>query len=282
MPVEGATLRYVIEGSGTDVLVLGSSVYYPRTFSAALRGEVRLVFMDLRHFSQGSEVDDHSRVTLDTYVDDIDRVRAALGIRRCVLVGHSHHGNVALEYSARCPDRVTGLVLLGTPPCNVQRTVEAGRAYWDAHATQTRKAILERNLEALAEHGLGADSAGHPFVARYVAEAPRYWADPGYDGSWLWRGVPVNAGALDAFRGFFVDYDFVGRWPGNGMPVMVVMGRHDYVVPPVLWDSPVSRLPGLTLHLFEHSGHTPQLEEPEHFDDVFRAWIDTVPSGVRG
>ena len=28
--VEGATLRYVIEGSGIPTLVLGSAIYYPR------------------------------------------------------------------------------------------------------------------------------------------------------------------------------------------------------------------------------------------------------------
>jgi proline iminopeptidase len=281
LAVDGATLRYLIEGAGPDVLVVGSSIYYPRTFSPALRDAVRFTFTDLRHFACGSESRDPSRVTIETYMDDVDRVRAAAGIDRCVLVGHSHHGNVALEYAAHFPDRVSGLVLLGTPPCDVQRTIEAGKAYWDAHASRSRKALLERNLEALAANGNRKQTTAEAFVARYVAEAPRYWADPACDGSWLWRGVPMNTGALDAFRAFFTDYDFMRRWPGNGMPVLAVIGRHDYVVPPVLWEGPVSMLHGLTLNLFEHSGHTPQLEEPELFDRVFMSWFETVVDTAR-
>jgi proline iminopeptidase len=35
--VEGATLQYRVEGRGCACLVIGSTVYYPRTFSSALR-----------------------------------------------------------------------------------------------------------------------------------------------------------------------------------------------------------------------------------------------------
>jgi proline iminopeptidase len=44
--VDGAGLRYRIEGHGPPCLVVGSSVCYPRVFSQRLREHLRLVFAD--------------------------------------------------------------------------------------------------------------------------------------------------------------------------------------------------------------------------------------------
>jgi len=44
--IDGFTLRYLTEGEGPDVLVIGSSVYYPRSFSQKLRKFLRLHFVD--------------------------------------------------------------------------------------------------------------------------------------------------------------------------------------------------------------------------------------------
>jgi proline iminopeptidase len=97
--VEGATLRYTVEGVGLPVLVIGSAIYYPRTFSHQLRETCRLTCVDLRHFAENEASFSPAGVTLDTYMADIEQVRVALGLERAVLIGHSHHGNLALEYA---------------------------------------------------------------------------------------------------------------------------------------------------------------------------------------
>lgn len=56
-------------------------------------------------------------------------------------------------------------------------------------------------------------------------------------------------------------------------PVLVVMGRHDYAVAPVLWEQALSKLRNVTFEVLERSGHTPQLEEAEVFDGVFLEWL---------
>ena len=48
--IGGATLNYVAEGEGPALLVLGSSIYYPRTFSKGLRRSCTLICIDLPHF----------------------------------------------------------------------------------------------------------------------------------------------------------------------------------------------------------------------------------------
>ena len=41
----------------------------------------------------------------------------------------------------------------------------------------------------------------------------------------------------------------------------------------ILWETAAPKLPRFTLHVFDRSGHTPQLEEPELFSRVLLEWI---------
>jgi proline iminopeptidase len=283
-----STLRYKVEGAGTPVLVPGSSTYYPRTFSRHLRDVLALAFVDLRHFAEttpGAPVARAAR-TLDTYLEDMDRLRDAVGFDRCVVLGHSHHGCLALEYAKRYPERVSHVVMVGAPPVGVRATIDAGEAYWAERASEERKAALRRSRGALAPHGLATMSPEEAVVARYVAEGPRYWHDPTYDASWLWRGVPLDMDALAAFKELFESYE-VGCDPARlQAPVLVVMGRHDYVVPPPLWDDALRGLGNgtgtgagrVTYRVLERSGHTPQLEEPRAFDEVLLEWLWERPT----
>lgn len=271
--VDGATLHYAIEGAGILILVIGSAIYYPRTFSHQLREACRLAFVDLRHFGDSDASFGLGGITVDRYADDIEHVRATLGFERVAVMGHSHHGNLALEYAKRYPARVSHVVLIGSPPCDVRRTIEGGNAYWTSHASGARKAALRDNWNALSSETLEAMSPDDALVAQYVADGPKYWYDPRYDASPLWQGVPVNMAIVTVFRGFFTDYELSWDPARLSAPVLVVMGRHDYVVPHVLWNEALPRLQNVTFHLFEQSGHTPQLEEQKLFDQILLEWI---------
>jgi proline iminopeptidase len=274
--VDGAKLRYAVEGAGTPVLVIGSSIYYPRTFARQLRQSLRLASIDVRHFGERDRSSASNAITLDTYANDIELLRAKLGMERVVLVGHSHHGNLALEYAKRYPEAVTHLVLIGSPPCDVETTIRVANAYWDAHASDTRKAARRERWRKLTPERLDAMSPEERIVAEYVADGPKYWFDEHYDASWLWRGMPMNALLIARFRDFFMDYRL--SWDAHQMtaPVLVITGRHDYVVPFTLWNDAAATLPSFSSHLFERSGHTPQLEEPELFNRVLLDWIRNV------
>jgi proline iminopeptidase len=274
----GVTLRYAVEGAGIPVLVVGSAVFYPRTFSHRLREACTLAFADLRHFGDGLAGSRVDEVTFDAYAEDIDHLRAAIGFDKAVIVGHSHHGCIALEYARRYPKRVTHVVLIAAPPVSVERTIAGGAAYWAEHASSERKAVLERNRRSLEPGHPDEAAAGDAFVRRYVADGPRYWYAPHFDAAPLWDGVPIDMDAISAFRGLFTDYEL--RWSPEQMPapVLVVTGRYDYVVPPPLWDAALPKLPGTTHVRLDYSGHTPQLEEPERFDDLLLGWLRKNPS----
>ena len=58
-------------------------------------------------------------------------------------------------------------------------------------------------------------------------------------------------------------------------PVFAALGRYDFIVaPPASWDPIKSMFQRLTIRIFEKSGHTPQFEEPELFDENLLAWMN--------
>ena len=76
-----------------------------------LRNHFKFVFfMDLRHDAQSNSSVETSRITLDTYLDDIEKVRRTLGLDRIVVLGHSHHGLLALEYARKYPQQTSHVV----------------------------------------------------------------------------------------------------------------------------------------------------------------------------
>ena len=271
--VEGATLRYVIEGSGVPTLVLGSAIYYPRTFSRELRNALTMAFVDVRHFVDTESVLLPYEITLETYLRDIEELRREIGFGRMVIIGHSHHGNLALEYAKHYPENISHVVLIGSPPCDIYTTSRAGRQYWEKHASDARKATLQSNRVVLTPEMLEALSQRDAFVAEYVANGPKYWFNASFNATSLWSEVPIDFDTIKTFRSFFTDYDL--SWDPQTMtaPVILVMGRHDYAVPHILWQKALPELKHLTFHLFEQSGHTPQLEEAALFDDMLLNWL---------
>ncbi|MDF2804155.1 MAG: hypothetical protein K0S61_4058 [Anaerocolumna sp.] len=272
--VSGTTLRYTVEGSGIPILVIGSATYYPRIFSWRLREFCTLAFADLRIFTESDAELNLERLTFDTYADDIERIRLALGFEQVVIVGHSHIGNLALEYAKRYPERVSHVVMIGSPPCGVKRTIEASEDYWETHAAEDRKATLRRNWEAISDK-LASMSSDEAFIAKYAADGPKLWYNYNYDSSPLWRNMHINMDVIKALRGLFTD-DYKLWWDSAHLKakVLVVMGCYDYVVPHVLWDEVLPNLQNVTYHLFERSGHTPQLEEQKLFDQLLLEWLE--------
>lgn len=269
--LNGASLRYHIEGEGIPCLVIGSSVYYPRTFSEDIKKNLKMYFIDLRWFSE-----DHIPVNLEEYdipsiADDIEAVRSELGLDSIIALGHSIHGTIAFEYARRYPEHINGLVMIGSPNIFGNEIYDnATLDIWET-ASNKRRELQNHNWTNLGD--LSKLSGTERVIANYHAMAPKYWYDPNYDVRWLWEGVVIDETLMNYMYGtIFKDYDMFREESSIPVPTLVVLGKHDYVIPYTLWHG-YDVVPGLTIKLFEKSGHTPQLEESNKFDKVVFKWI---------
>lgn len=264
--IDGFNLNYSIEGKGIPTLVIGSSIYYPRTFSENLRQPLQLIFIDHRGFVPSPKDADVTSFTLDTLVEDIEKIRHHMNIEKCVIIGHSGHAYMAQAYAKKYPHRVLHLVIIAAGPDQSPASHAAAEQYFNDSVCPERKAYLEKQLENLPQ--LLAADPEHRFITFCLKLGARSWYDYRFDAAPLWEGVYTNMPIIDHYWGnIFRDIDVTQDLHKLSMPVFLMLGRYDYLVAPFYSWYPLSTAcKNLTIRVFEQSGHTPQLEEPEAFD----------------
>jgi proline iminopeptidase len=272
-------LRYRIEGAGAPAIVIGSSIYYPRAFSQNLRKHLRLVFLDHRGFAPSPGPVENSEFELDKLLDDVERARRALGLGRIVVIGHSGHAFMALEYAKKYPENVSHVVMIGIAPDLSAASDEATEQYWRDSVSPERKAVLEENLRRLPDEELAKLPPDQQFIKSYVRDGPRIWYDPRFDSSPLWEGVELNIDMMNYVWGtVFRDIDITEGLDTFDRPVFLALGRYDFLVaPPSSWNPIRSKFQNLTVRVFERSGHTPQYEEATLFDEELLRWLSRHP-----
>src|SRR5260370_10523059 len=149
--INGLKIHYIVEGGGIPCVIpsLAGTRIYERTFSASLRRHLKLVFVELR--SNRSALGDIGSTTLDSIVDDLDRLRDELKFERIAVVGHSGHGFLPLRYATRYPEHISHAILVGTVPAfDTKRRFTEVAKYWEMLASKERKDVVARNYERLS------------------------------------------------------------------------------------------------------------------------------------
>lgn len=242
--VRGAELAVESQGSGPAVLFIHG---FPldRTI---WRHQVdhldgfRRIAPDLRGMGRSAAPD--LGYSMSTYAEDLAGLLEALGEESAVLCGHSMGGYIAFEFLRRWPDRVRGLILVDTKA--------------EADTDEGRKG-RDKQVALVREHGALAIAA---------AMLPKLMA-PGAPGGVvqqvkaMMEATPVAgvAGALTAMRD---RSDSSVLLPELGrMPVLVVTGAEDAIIPAGASKAMADAIPGAEFRSVPGAGHLPSLERPE-------------------
>lgn len=265
--VPGAELFYSMRGRGPACLVLSGigTRPYERMMPRALSERLTLVYVDPR--GSGRSTGDPADLTFDLLAEDLEAVRADLGIERVAVFGHSILGLLAVEYGRRRPDAVSHVITAGLPPRGDMAALAAkAAAFFEEDASEERKRRLRENLAALAP---GASSGQTLF-----AQTPMRFFDAAFDPAPLFAEAEVKPAFLGHVMGKLAPaWDIAVGSDSLRVPMFLAHGRYDYVVPYVLWQDVAPGLPDATLEIFERSGHQPFFEEPDRFTDVLMAWM---------
>ncbi len=267
-------LRYAIEGDGQNAVVIGSSYYYPRIFSKRLRKHLRLVFVDHRIFAEPYDVTNRNEYTLDLILDDMELTRKQLNLGKIIVIGHSGHAFMALEYAKKYPENVSHVVMIGMAPDLSAASQKAADRYWQELVSTERKNKLDSNLHSLDKKLVGLPP-DQQFIQQYVANGPRAWFDFNFDATALWDDARMNMPMFGYVWGeIFRDIDITKELDKLDKPVFVGLGLYDFIVAPFYsWDRIRHHFKNLTMRIFEKSGHTPPYEEPEKFDAELLHWL---------
>ncbi len=116
LSLETARIFYEVVGEGDPIIVvhggpgLDHSYLQPGLDALAIRNT--LVYYDQRGTGRSVAALDSTAINLDAFIEDIDALRETLGYERVSVLAHSWGALLAIEYAARHPEAVRGLILM--------------------------------------------------------------------------------------------------------------------------------------------------------------------------
>ena len=198
----------------------------------------------------------------------------ALGYERATLVGHSLGGGIAMQFAYQFPEITERLALvssggLGPEVSAVLRAAALPGAGLFIGVTATLGSTVGSQVaRGLAVVGL------RPTID--VAEVARGYAslvDHDRRVAFLstLRGVVGTGGQRVSARDRF--------YLAEGMPVLIIWGARDRIIPVRHGEEAHAAIPGSRLEVFDNVGHLPQLEAPGRFITALEQFIgDTEPA----
>ncbi|MFE1910365.1 alpha/beta fold hydrolase [Streptomyces anandii] len=112
---DGTELAYHVRGQGDPLVVLPGGPMRASAYLGGLGGLTAhrtLILLDLRGTGDSAAPADEATYRCDRQTDDVEALRAHLGLERTDLLGHSAGGSLAALYAARHPHRVSRLALI--------------------------------------------------------------------------------------------------------------------------------------------------------------------------
>ena len=227
---------------------------------------LQLILWDHRGHGR-SNWDPVERCTQDQLVKDMDAIRAALGFVKVLVLGISWGGFLSLMYSARYPERVMKLVTVGAAASHefMARAEENARILATPEQYQAYRSLWDGSLASDEE-----------MARAFATIRPLYF----YNKELAERANQVRSGTRYrvAVRNFVIHHEYK-NWDCRPelanirCPTLVCVGRHDWICP-VDQSEEIHRLiPGSRLVIFERSGHSPHIEEPEAFTEELRKFL---------
>ncbi|MEU5302952.1 alpha/beta fold hydrolase [Streptomyces noursei] len=270
MPVltapDGTPLAYHLVGKGEPLLCLPGGPMRASAYFGDLGGMAahrQLIQLDLRGTGDSGIPTDPATYRCDRQVDDVEALRAHLGLECVDVLAHSAAGDLALLYAARYPTRIRSLTLvtgraraLGIEFTEAHRREAAALRSaepWFPDAYRSYEAVwagtaTDADWDAIAPFFYGRwDAAAKEHAASEVAQtneeaAERY----------------ASAGAFDpaAARAALASLD---------APVLLLAGERDSGPLPRVAAEIATLLSGATLTVQPGAGHFPWLDDPERF-----------------
>ena len=198
------------------------------------------------------------------YQDFLSGFLDALGLERVALIGSSHGGLIALRTALAQPQRVSALGLVGSAglgryalPALVGLTLpgsgEAAVAWWSTPPGAAQWVTLFASLAF-------ADPLRVP--SAWYANLYRLARTPGHLQGAVLACLRGQLG-LEGQREVLLD-----RLPSLEMPVLILWGREDRILPAWQGEQAARHLRNGRLAVLPQCGHLPHVERPQRFLDI--------------
>lgn len=253
---DGARLAATVAGDGPTVVLAHCWTGCRATWAPVARRLVdrghRVVLYDQR--GHGESTIGTEGITIDRLGADVRDVLRALDVEDAIVAGHSMGGMAAQAFAGDHPEefaeRVRALVLVATTAHGL--------------AVSARQARLDAVLGRPVVNRVLGRRYGVTFVRGSVGRRARHGHLTAIRDSFVATPADVRVTCLSEMRGM----DLRRGLGGIGVPVTVVVGTRDALVPPRLGRALAEAIPDARLVELPGAGHMLPLEEPDAVADA--------------
>ena len=249
-------VHYEVYGRGKPVILLhgwlGSWGLWQETMGFLGR-YYRTYALDFWGFGESGKK--RETYAVQDFVSLVNQFMEQLGIVHAPLVGHSMGGTVSLSVAIRYPERVSKVVVIGSP------IVGSSLAVPLKLAGMRPIAFLLFNMMSVFRFGLKLAS---PIICR----DERFF-------KMLDRDL-----SRTTVESFLLSIASLHRTDLRPMldqikvPAMGMYGDRDVIVHPKQWQPMQKGIPQAQIERFPHAGHFPMLEEQQKFSEMLKAFLD--------
>ncbi|GAB2881308.1 pimeloyl-ACP methyl ester esterase BioH [Uliginosibacterium flavum] len=180
-----------------------------------------------------------------------------------ILIGWSLGAMLAMNLAARHPAKVRGLFLIGASPCFVAH--EAWAHGLEANTVTAFRAGFRRNPARTQQRFVALQVLGDSQRHALAPLLENALADPA-----------EHATALEAGLQILAEADLRSLELPPGLPVLLLHGRQDALMPVAAAEYLQSHHAGARLHIIEDAGHAPLLSQPAALARHIQAFSDAL------
>lgn len=277
--VPGGRVWYRIVGGGTQtpLLVLhggpGVPSYYLKPL-AGLADERPVIFYDQLGAGRSDHPTDTTLWRIERFVEELGRIRQALGLKEVHLYGHSWGTMLATDYMLTQPSGVQSLVLAG-PAMSTARYQRDNDSLRGTLPASVRSALTRHERAgtcdspeyqmAMLEYYKSFFARRQPWSADLDSTVTQ--VDPSAE--------RIMAGPCGSKAGPLWSYDRTERLREIALPTLFLVGRYDPSTPGAARFYQ-NLVPGSELEVFDSSGHLPMQDEPRRYVEVIRGFLRRV------
>lgn len=271
----GATIYYEVFGSGsaTPLFVANGGPGFDHLYLHVsdawdtLAHNRKIVMWDQRGTGHSGPLKPGQSCTLADQINDLEALRAHLGYDKIDLLGHSWGGFLAMAYAARHPEHIQHLILVDSAAPRWSDTrflfrdvfpdVTAHEDSYDFTAS-----LKEKDSDAAAD----AQTRLYLSMLCYSPEhRDELLAKMANDKEYR----DVNESVNKDLTQFNLNPEIVKF----RFPVLIITGRFDMNVAPVIAYKMHQTIPGSQFVVLEKSGHLPFFEQPDKFVSVVNTFL---------
>lgn len=245
----------------------------PFELLAPLADERPLIVYDQLGSGRSDVPAGNSLYRVERYVEELAQVRAALGLKRVYLLGHSWGTMLAVDYMLTKPAGVECLILSG-PALSTRRWIADQQAYLAAMPREVRDAVARNEVAGTTESPeyLGAVDAYYRQHLLRMDAWPQVMKRGAFGNAvykYMWGPSEFTC------TGTLITYERADRLAEIHVPTLYTCGEFDEATPAATAFYQ-SKTPGAKIKVFAGASHMSYVEQPEAYCAALREFLHSI------